>query len=109
MKNNFIFEVEVTKTEDISINIPREEFMEMLEDFYNELEDFYNEYEDLIDSSIKRRLYIEDYIRTEIKDFIEMEISNGIVGDIQNIDYPMELNYFIDDMIIEFLSKKSGN
>lgn len=102
MKNNFIFEVEVTKTEDISINIPREEFMEMLEDFYNE-------YEDLIDSSIKRRLYIEDYIRTEIKDFIEMEISNGIVGDIQNIDYPMELNYFIDDMIIEFLSKKSGN
>lgn len=102
MKNNFIFEVEVTKTEDISINIPREEFMEMLEDFYNE-------YEDLIDSSIKRRLYIEDYIRTEIKDFIEMEISNGIVGDIQNIDYPMELNYFIDDLIIEFLSKKSGN
>lgn len=102
MKNNFIFEVEVTKTEDISINIPREEFMEMLEDFYNE-------YEDLINSSIKRRLYIEDYIRTEIKDFIEMEISNGIVGDIQNIDYPMELNYFIDDMIIEFLSKKSGN
>ena len=102
MKNNFIFEVEVTKTEDISINIPREEFMEMLEDFYNE-------YEDLINSSIKRRLYIEDYIRTEIKDFIEMEISNGIVGDIQNIDYPMELNYFIDDIIIEFLSKKSGN
>ncbi len=102
MKNNFIFEVEVTKTEDISINIPREEFMEMLEDFYNE-------YEDLINSSIKRRLYIEDYIRTEIKDFIEMEISNGIVGDIQNIDYPMELNYFIDDLIIEFLSKKSGN
>ena len=102
MKNNFIFEVEVTKTEDISINIPREEFMEMLEDFYNE-------YEDLIDSSIKRRLYIEDYIRTEIKDFIEMEISKGIVGDIQNIDYPMELNYFIDDIIIEFLSKKSGN
>ena len=102
MKNNFIFEVEVTKTEYISINIPREEFMEMLEDFYNE-------YEDLIDSSIKRRLYIEDYIRTEIQDFIEMEISNGIVGDIQNIDYPMELNYFIDDMIIEFLSKKSGN
>lgn len=102
MKNNFIFKVEVTKTEDISINIPREEFMEMLEDFYNE-------YEDLIDSSIKRRLYIEDYIRTEIKDFIEMEISNGIVGDIQNIDYPMELNYFIDDLIIEFLSKKSGN
>lgn len=102
MKNNFIFEVEVTKTEDISINIPREEFMEMLEDFYNE-------YEDLMNSSIKRRLYIEDYIRTEIKDFIEMEISNGIVGDIQNIDYPMELNYFIDDLIIEFLSKKSGN
>ena len=102
MKNNFIFEVEVTKTEDISINIPREEFMEMLEDFYNE-------YADLINSSIKRRLYIEDYIRTEIKDFIEMEISNGIVGDIQNIDYPMELNYFIDDLIIEFLSKKSGN
>lgn len=102
MKNNFIFEVEVTKTEDISINIPREEFMEMLEDFYNE-------YEDLINSSIKRRLYIEDYIRTEIKNFIEMEISNGIVGDIQNIDYPMELNYFIDDLIIEFLSKKSGN
>ena len=102
MKNNFIFEVEVTKTEDISINIPREEFMEMLEDFYNE-------YEDLINSSIKRRLYIEDYIRTEIKDFIEMEISNGIVGDIQNIDYPMELNYFIDDLITEFLSKKSGN
>ena len=105
MKNNFIFEVEVTKTEDISINIPREEFMEMLEDFYNE-------YEDLIDSPIKRRLYrlyLEDYIRTEIKDFIEMEISNGIVGDIQNIDYPMELNYFIDDMITEFLSRKSGN
>ena len=102
MKNNFIFEVEVTKTEDISINIPREEFMEMLEDFYNE-------YEDLINSSIKGRLYIEDYIRTEIKDFIEMEISNGTVGDIQNIDYPMELNYFIDDLIIEFLSKKSGN
>ena len=102
MEHNFTFEVEVIKTENISISIPREEFMEMLEDFYNECED-------LIDSSIKRRLYLEDYIRTEIKDFIEMEISNGIVGDIQNIDYPMELNYFIDDMIIEFLSKKSGN
>ena len=102
MEHNFTFEVEVIKTENISISIPREEFMEMLEDFYNE-------YEDLIDSSIKRRLYIEDYIRTEIKDFIEMEISNGIVGDIQNIDYPMELNYFIDDMITEFLSRKSGN